>query len=241
MSDAGRKQPSEHERQKPPRRFWYASEPFFDLKASHWVEIFLTLALLGVGASQLAVYWIQTQISETVERPWIAIENVEVTKPLSFKENFGILTVKFSLKNTGHVPAANVLQDGMLFMRAPVPVELLKIWERCEAFRKQPLETRGSGVSIFPDQLMPAASWYKMAPVDVERLNSKPMNGTPTLAGCIDYAFIGETRRHQTRFVYEVNKKGPNDAVLSINPGEGDISAPDVMLMINPALAGTPD
>jgi hypothetical protein len=44
---------------------YWKTEPFFDLKASHWVEIFLTAALLGVGGGQLYVYSRQASIMAT--------------------------------------------------------------------------------------------------------------------------------------------------------------------------------
>jgi hypothetical protein len=53
MNDA---KPARHHEEKPPKRHWHAAEPFFDLKLSHWVEIFLTLGLVFVGVCQLVVY-----------------------------------------------------------------------------------------------------------------------------------------------------------------------------------------
>jgi hypothetical protein len=47
---------------KPPRNRWQASEPFVDFKASHWVEIALTLAIVLVGLLQLGVYTRQAKI-----------------------------------------------------------------------------------------------------------------------------------------------------------------------------------
>jgi hypothetical protein len=49
---------------KPPRRAWKAEEPFIDFKASHWVEIFLTAALLLVGATQAYIYSQQASIMQ---------------------------------------------------------------------------------------------------------------------------------------------------------------------------------
>ncbi|SRR6266404_1934759 len=51
--------------QKPPRRRWNASEPFLDLKLSHWVEIFLTIALIVVAAFQARIYMRQAKIMST--------------------------------------------------------------------------------------------------------------------------------------------------------------------------------
>jgi hypothetical protein len=48
----------------PPRRY-QPKEPFCDMRASHWVEIILTLALFGVGISQLLVYSRQAELMAT--------------------------------------------------------------------------------------------------------------------------------------------------------------------------------
>ncbi len=55
-------EPAPQPRSKPPKRYWHASEPFVDLKLSHWVEIVLTVALVFVGVSQLVVYTYQAGI-----------------------------------------------------------------------------------------------------------------------------------------------------------------------------------
>jgi hypothetical protein len=47
---------------KAPQNHWQASEPFVDFKASHRVEIGLTLAVVLVGLLQLGVYTRQAKI-----------------------------------------------------------------------------------------------------------------------------------------------------------------------------------
>ena len=65
MSSTSEKEPTEQASKKPPKRYWSATEPFFDFRASHWVEIFLTIALIGVGVAQFVVYWRQAGIMKT--------------------------------------------------------------------------------------------------------------------------------------------------------------------------------
>ncbi len=62
---AGNPNPNSPKAQKPPRRHWKASEPFFDLKFSHWIEIFLTAALIGVAWFQVRIYTQQAEIMST--------------------------------------------------------------------------------------------------------------------------------------------------------------------------------
>lgn len=68
MSDLGEGIPNEKVSNKPPKRQWAAAEPWFDFKASHWVEIFLTAALVFVGLMQLKVYWRQARIMDSQTR-----------------------------------------------------------------------------------------------------------------------------------------------------------------------------
>ena len=65
MSGISDRQPSEQQSAKPPRRRWEATESFFDLKLSHWVEIALTAALVGIGIGQLIIYSRQATIMAT--------------------------------------------------------------------------------------------------------------------------------------------------------------------------------
>ena len=57
-------QPPASQDGKPPKRHWNATEPFIDMRASHWAEVVLTIALLAVGIGQLFVYFRQASIME---------------------------------------------------------------------------------------------------------------------------------------------------------------------------------
>ncbi len=205
----------------------------------------VTVAILALQScilkQQASIMERQTELSEAVERPWIAIDGISVIAPLTFKDQHAILTVKFQLHNTGHVPAAHVLAKGIFIVRSPAPVEMGHVWEQCDLFRAMPLDQRGTGVTIFPDQSPPLNYAAQMEPDDFKRLSTIPVNGTAVFAGCIDYTFARQDERHQTRFVYEVDKKGPNGSVLIISPADGDIPIENVILNINPLLAGNPD
>jgi len=184
----------------------------------------------------------QTKLSEVVERPWVAIEGTEVLSPLTFKDDGAVLNAKFHLKNTGHVTAAHVLIGGSFFFRSNYPSkELDDVWTRCEQFRVMPFETRGSGISIFPDQKEVMIYSAKMPPDDVKKLGVHSERGAPTFAGCIDYGWGGSAIRHQTRFVYEIDKKGSDGSVKPLAPTDGDISIADVIVNVNPVLSGNPD
>src|ERR1700719_2221947 len=59
-------QPPSPKYEPPPR--YRPKKPFWDMRASHWVQIILTVALIGVGVSQLWVYRRQAGIMDTQAR-----------------------------------------------------------------------------------------------------------------------------------------------------------------------------
>jgi hypothetical protein len=184
----------------------------------------------------------QVKLSEVIERPWVAIEGIQVMLPLTFKDGRADLNVKFVLKNTGHIPATHVLIIGKFFYRSVYgSKELVDVWAECDQFRVAPLEARGSGISIFPEQQPWMFYNAIMVADDVKRIGVLPISGAPTFAGCIDYGWGGDATRHQTRFVYEIDKKGPDGSAIIFSPGDGDIPIADVIVNLNPLLAGNPD
>jgi hypothetical protein len=164
MSDERNPQPNEHESKKPPYRYWHATESFFDLKASHWVEILLTFALLCVGGTQASIYWRQTGVMQTQadiaaaqanvmkaeHRPWLSMD-IHV-KSITWKPDGIYVARYYELENTGHSVATYVyVQDAIVpFMRpgGGFHAEVKKI---LEASKKNP----GFGFPVFPGQKRP--------------------------------------------------------------------------------------
>jgi len=62
MTEQRGPEPEARPEEQPRRRNRNARAQFFDFKASHWVEVALTVVLIGVGAAQALVYWRQTGI-----------------------------------------------------------------------------------------------------------------------------------------------------------------------------------
>jgi len=80
-------------------------EQFWDLKASHWVEVVLTAVLIVVGFLQYLVYSRQagimeqqTAISEAEHRPWISAYPVALAQDSMFHDDTGFnMTLTFPL------------------------------------------------------------------------------------------------------------------------------------------------
>ena len=131
MSVAGAPTPIEQKRKKPPRHKWYAGESFWNLRASHWAEILLTLALLTVGASRLYVYQrqagimntqasiarCQLELSEIQERALVSVGNIEITgEKIGTDDKLAVWAIKGKAKNSGETATKNLTVRYALFM-----------------------------------------------------------------------------------------------------------------------------
>lgn len=184
----------------------------------------------------------QAKLSEVVERPWIAIQGVQPFVPLTFEDSPDGLNLLanfvFILKNTGHIPATHVLVFP-IFSFVSKYSDINDVWDKCDQYRTIPLANRGSGISIFPGEPGQLLGPVRMVPDDVKRLGVQPTSGAPMLVGCVDYG--NDIPRHQTRFVYEIDKKGPNGLATFFSASGGNISIPDIIVNVSPILAGNPD
>lgn len=102
-----------------PRRHWYAREAFIDLRLSHWVQIFLTLALIFVGASQLAVYWRQPGISEVaneqnavINQAFVYPAEINFVGPGSGITDNGEWNIVITWENSGDTPTVDLETAG---------------------------------------------------------------------------------------------------------------------------------
>jgi hypothetical protein len=214
MSQISGNQPPEQKERKPPKDCWNATEPFCDLKASHWVEIGLTLALVGVGVAQFTVYNRQagimneqTKISdrqldamETDKRPWIRA-TVTISEPIRFENWNGSRGIEaslhFNLKNFGDSPAVNlrIAPEIILHPGNPKRSELdVPQKDTCARASTEADENAIGGIAVFPSE---------SAEIDLGAgLSGIYKTDEPILfsiLGCVDYTFAGY-RHGQTGF-----------------------------------------
>jgi hypothetical protein len=124
MTDLGEKEPSEERSDKPPKSNWEATQKdrFLDLKLSHYIEILLTLALVGIACLQYVVYRrqagiMQTQadiadrqnsITEATQRAFVGISRVDVVKPKNLYDSHAQWKITPVIENSGATPAIDV-------------------------------------------------------------------------------------------------------------------------------------
>ncbi len=124
MSDLGEQKPSERGNSKPTKGNWEAAprQRFFDLKFSHYVEIILTAALVGIAYFQYTVYYrqagiMQTQadianwqnnIAEATQRAFVGISRVELVRPKNPSDPHAKWKMTPIIENSGSTPAIDV-------------------------------------------------------------------------------------------------------------------------------------
>jgi hypothetical protein len=195
------KQPAQGE-QPPAQR-----ERFWDLKASHWVEVFLTVVLICVGYLQYRVYTrqagimeAQTHISKIDKRPWIKT-TVTIPKPLRFTDWSGqrglSASLAFELKNYGESPATNVRIGAEIVQHPgnPMRSELSAPQEKtCEATWVEAAKNPIGGIAIFPND--PASSEQGLGLSGIYKTDEPILFA---VVGCVVYTFA-ETEQGETGF-----------------------------------------
>ena len=95
MSGLADQNPSDSGDGKPPKSDWEATrkEPWFDLKFSHFIEIILTGALVGIAYFQYTVYTRQAGIMQTQTEISRAQNDltIEINRALLVEENIGFV------------------------------------------------------------------------------------------------------------------------------------------------------
>jgi hypothetical protein len=178
---------------------------------------------IGALNSQLTVMQGQLKAMEADQRPWIKIE-ATIAGPLTFFEPVGFagMPMHFMLTNVGHSPAFNVRLTAWSFLLSLNHHDLEREWgERCENFKRTPLDNPARGMILFPsDQLPWDQSGIGLTPDDIKK-NIIDEGGNKGLDvwiyGCADYVFGEPKAHHQTGFVYRLGHLIPSKGVMALS------------------------
>ncbi len=209
---------------KPPRRYWKATEPFCDLKLSHWVTIGLTVALVVVYLLQANIMRWQLGEMEFQRRPWVWAK-VAVSDPLTYRDSEARVGLQFKLRDTGVTPAyqAHVEVSGFPEM----PNFRTDPGTRCH----NPPANYPSGVSVFPGAVWKLGENF---PIDIK--NKAVI--APYIVVCTFYRFAGERDWHHTPAIYELRMKRsairPDRACCGFGVSDGSVPAESMELQSVP-------
>ena len=126
MSDLDEPEPSDQRGGKPFKRNWETvrREKFFDLKFSHYVEIILTIALVGIAYFQFTVYKSQAvimqkeadiaseqnKISMEAQRAFVFVKEIPWAATKSDKGDVA-WNILISWENNGRTQPKNLIMD----------------------------------------------------------------------------------------------------------------------------------
>jgi len=169
-------------------------------------------------------------------RAWVKLNKISISGSLLFDDN-GVLNtdIAFDITNIGQSPAIHISCNAWLVVLkngGPYPFEEQQ--KRCDEIRKQPI---GGGITLFPGERYPDKSGFgkfcigvNLPPDEIEKaLLTNPEHRYLSLSvvGCLDYTFATDPEKHhQTRFIFEVHKKGP----IPISPMDKRIEETDLSL-----------
>jgi len=149
------------------------------------------------------------------------------------------VTLEFRLRNTGHSPAQHVLVSPVIFPETSSRSADLELRTHCDRFRNRSLDPVGYEYSLFPgDTLPPHAITIAIDREEIDKALPNLFGRfiSPAICGCIDYDYQGSAGRHQTRFIFKlerISSSPPNPgAHVVIEPALGSIPASQLALTV---------
>jgi hypothetical protein len=235
MSPPGDQEPTADLQVKTPKRCWNTSEPFADLRLSHWVEIFFTIALLAVAICQAWVYLRQARIMDkqanisaqqaaimqAQARPWVSASNFAIKDDLIHDPSGLQVSLTTDLKNSGQSVAQHAFFSFksylFVFPRDAIHAVCKDAEESHNILSIFPGETISQGVFI----TIPEQEFVKLA-ADMKVQNSGKMPSvSQTIILCIAYKNSWDKEFHHTPYIFNLVKAdGKPDllAEMMINP-----------------------
>jgi hypothetical protein len=169
------------------------------------------------------------------QRAWIRAK-AGVTSPLIFDQNGASTSIWFEITNVGNSPALNVTPNAwLLALTSGGPYPWQEQQRKCGEIRKA---GSAMGFTLFPGENFPSEKGFgrwslgiNIRQEDIQKALPASVGGKYVslyVYGCIDYTFPTDpNNHHQTGFVYELQKKGPDP----ISPDDGKIEAANLTLM----------
>lgn len=209
-----------------PRKLWaFLIEP----RHSNAVVAIFTILLFATTFSYTifaALQW--TAMRETLsemkraDRPWIAIEP-KITGPLICDSEEGCqITLGFVLNNFGHSPASDALANVVVLAdEYPDHTNLLTDQkELCNRIADSELTQRPDFPgrpaiprTVFPGENPTAQAFFAIDESEIKRtlafMAPGPQFITPVLIGCLVYRSMELPERHETAFVFRLNRYKP--------------------------------
>jgi len=194
------------------------------------IIVIASVAAFFAGAS----WWVfsgQLNEMQAEQRPWVYAANIEPAGRIVFVEGQYAVPLKFTIKNTGHLPAffvapktsATVLKIGMSTKRVQNEI--------CDEYRKTPVANGGD--TVFAGQVITHGGFTSD---DYPTVLKKAWDliGSDRMIvmyGCIDYQFADQPWHHQSRFSYAVGQRKDQGILERIGSLPDDPTTVDFRLL----------
>lgn len=196
--------------------------PRFGGPAPDWIAAAWKLVTAAAMIAFVVVAWLQWRTLRTIEhlmgatqRPWIAA-SVEPVQ-LAFDDKGGGITLKITVKNSGAVPAVDVLTTPILLLDAKQP------------FKKACRQTGvggGIGPTLASNEALPKTSTAWLARGDF----GEKFPGL--LAVCVKYRFANSRRTAEAGYLFSIVQRDPGRPDLyAIEPKNGALNPPGLVLL----------
>jgi hypothetical protein len=182
----------------------------------------------------------QLEEMQTEQRPWVYAVDIVPAGRIVLVEGQYALPLKFSIKNTGHLPAFSVVPKTSASV-LPIGSATTSIKNGiCDGYRDSP--TTKTGTTIFAGQTITQGGFTSDHYPLISKRAWDAISGEKILVmfGCIDYQFPAEPGHHQSRFSYAVGTLQNQGILERIGPLPNDPTSVEVRMLPVPIDDGTP-
>ncbi len=209
-------------------------------RINKWTLFLVSLTVVFTGLS----WWVfHGQLNEmrSEQRPWLYASDIAIAGRIVSVEEYGVYAIplKFSIKNTGHLPAFSVVQKTAATILKVGQSTMSVTNDVCDSFRNS---SDKGGMTMFANQTVTHGGFTSDDyPVVSKQLwNSIGSDRLIVMFGCIDYQFPAEPGHHQTRFAFAVGTKQTRGILERIGTLPDDPTTVDIHMLPVSINDGTP-
>jgi len=186
--------------------------------APAWMLItaFAAIVFVVVASFQWKTLSRIEHLLNVTQRPWVAASIAPIG--LTFDDQGGALTLRVTIKNSGAVPAIDVLASSILLLRDPQP----PYKKACSQYGVG----GGPGPTLFKDDVFAKISTASLSRVDFGQ------HFPSLVAVCIKYRFANSSQTGETGYLFSIVRHDPpHPDLYFIESKNGTLSPPELALL----------
>jgi hypothetical protein len=233
------------QQQAPKKEPWWFKQPLPIDRFTGWLVAWTALLFIATICSvavllitddtfnhQLAVMQGQLDEMQAEQRPWVYAVDVEPAGKITLEDGKYFIPLKFTVKNTGHLPAFSVEpKTGATPLMMGNSVRTIKNTV-CDEYRESPVD-KGNGATVFAGQTISRGGFTGDDYPRVEKKIWDSLTGDKLIIiyGCIDYQFPAKPGHHQSRFSFAVGQRRDQGILARIGDLPSDPTTVEIRLL----------